>query len=90
LLGAEQIDEDGKAVLYLVDFCSCPVRAISEHQTSPCHVSWTGHNFFLQIFEYVPQDLKKFMGTESKSKQHLPLKRELLKVRNSIEARQDA
>eukprot|EP00892_Ulva_mutabilis_P005150 jgi/Ulvmu1/3006/UM015_0046.1 len=47
LLGAEQVDEDGKAVLYL-------------------------------IFEYVQQDLKKFMGTD-KNKQHLALKKHLLK-----------
>lgn len=33
----------------------------------------------VQIFEYVQQDLKKFMGTD-KNKQHLALKKHLLKV----------
>lgn len=36
----------------------------------------------MQIFEYVKQDLKKFMGTD-KNKQHLALKRHLLKVRRA-------
>lgn len=37
----------------------------------------------MQIFEYVKQDLKKFMGTD-KNKQHLALKRHLLKVRSIV------
>lgn len=117
LLGAEQIDEDGKSVLYLVRLrtgagcqrfshvrmvssgsmlsrclANCaepPNRPLSPSQRcrSPARVASAKRSSFavrtrcfVQIFEYVQLDLKKYMG-QDKKKTHLPLKPAELKVR---------